>query len=245
MTYKEMMMKRTVLILTVAALAGCAGCSTLKGQPSYSAQLIARLRAHLTSGRSELQRSYEAKKNATSFRMKTVLKMHPGRAMETVTEVSCPNRERITSTIGDKSFQAVRVGSQAYVEQADGKWTTQVTDPEKWSPCGDRPGEPSPWAMMNEGRDVLTVLAKLSSNAIIERGQYVTTSNGACQEWLVQLQIPGGGKSGQGHQGRGMTYTVCLDPKEHLPVQVVMGGGGMVINYYDWNRPIQIAAPTT
>jgi hypothetical protein len=238
-------MKKTVLMVAIAALACLTGCSNQQGQASVSARLIARVRAHMTSGRSELQRSFEAKKNATSFRMKTVLKLHPGRAMETLTEVSCPNRERITSTIGDKSFKAVRLGSQAFIEQADGQWTTQVTDVDKWSPCGDRPGEPSPWAMMNEGRDVLTVLAKLSSNAIVERGQYVITSNGACQEWLVQLQIPAGGKAGQGHQGRGMSYNVCLDPQKHLPVQVVMGGGGMVINYYDWNRPIQIEAPTT
>ncbi len=237
-------MKKLMLVLIVAALAAGAGCARSQDQPTTAARLVARVRSYLTSGRAELQRSYDAKKRANSFRMKTVLKLHPGRAMETVTEVSCPNRERITTTIGDKSYQAVRLGGQSFIEEPDGKWATQAIDAQSWSPCGDNPGQPSPWAMMNEGRDILTVLAKLSRNAVIERGEYVMTGNGACQEWVVMLQLPGGGKGGQGHQGRGMNYTVCLN-NQHLPVQVVMGGGGMVVNYYDWNQPIEIKPPTT
>ena len=208
-----------------------------------AAEFAAAVRARFTNGQRELQRSLEAKKAARSFRMKTVLRLHPGRAMETLTEVSCPDRERITTSIGERTFHAVRLGSQAFVEQPDGSWEAQSTSANGWSPCGEAAGEPAPWATMNEGRDLTVVLATIAKHATISRGQFVATDAGSCQEWILTIQHPGGSTTHGG--GAGMKYTICIDPKQHLPVRIVMGSGGMVVNYYDWDRPIQIEAPKT
>lgn len=208
----------------------------------YAGQVVGRIRSRFANGHTELQRSFQAKRNAKSFRMKTVLRMHPGHALETLTEVSCPNRERMTTTIGEKSFHAVRIGSEAFVEQQDGQWTKQVTPSTSWSPCGDNPGEPTPWATMNEGRDLLTILAKIAGTAFISRDHYVITETGSCQEWIISMDHPGGARS---RAGTGIRYTICIDPNQHWPVRIVMGSGAMVVTYYDWNQPIEIDAPSS
>jgi hypothetical protein len=210
-------------------------------QPGAGTRLINALKVHLTSGKAEIERTLQAKKSAKSFRMKTVLRLHPGQPLETTTEVSCPDRERFTTTIGDRAFRAVRIGDKAYVEQEDGSWTVQDTAATGWSPCGDNPGEPAPWAVMNEGRDPSTVLAKLLTMSEITPGALVATNAGTCQQWMLSLQMPGSPQHGHG----GMRYTACIDPSDHLPLAVVMGNGGMVTSYSDWNKPVQIDAPTS
>jgi hypothetical protein len=40
-----------------------------------------------------------------------------------------------------------------------------------------------------------------------------------------------------------MNYTLCID-SAHLPHQVVMGSGGLITTYSDWNKPIQIDPPS-
>ena len=213
--------------------------------PGYAARLTAGLRARFTNGRAEIERAMLAKKNATSFRMTTTLRLHPGQPLETVTEVSCPDRERFTGTIGEQAFHAIRVGSNAYAEQKDGQWAVQQTAPTGWAPCGENPGEPAPWAIMNEGRDLTTVLAKMSENSEITRGQFLGTSTGACQEWIFNLTHPGGSAHAHpgGSGGAGLHYTVCIDPNTHLPLRVVFGSGSMITTYSDWNKPVQIEEP--
>jgi hypothetical protein len=205
-----------------------------------SARVTANLKARLTTGKAEIERALEAKKAAKSFRMKTVLRLHPGQPMETLVEVSCPDRERFTTTIGEQAFHAVRIGDKAYVEQQDGKWAKQDTPASGWAPCGDNPGEPAPWAVMNEGRDPSTVLVKLVANSKIERGAYVSTTAGNCQQWILALKMPGGAQ--HGHGAGGLKYTVCIDA-HHLPVAVSMGSGGVVTSYSDWNAPVHIDPP--
>ncbi|HSM86971.1 MAG TPA: hypothetical protein VLT16_12500 [Candidatus Limnocylindrales bacterium] len=248
-------MKKAVLIVIVVILLAAVGIALIGRssaapvsmgsigvtQPGAAARMVAGIRSRFTSGKSEIQRSLETKKSVKSFRMKTILRLHPGYPLETVVEVSCPDRERFTTTIGEQVFQAVRVADKAYVQQKDGTWTVQDTAASGWSPCGENPGEPAPWAVMNEGRDPSAVLAKLISNAEITRGAFVNTSFGDCQQWTLSLKMPGG--AAHGHGASGLHYTLCIDPGRHLPVAVSMGSGGMVTSYYDWNKPIQIDAP--
>lgn len=249
-------MKKAILIIVLILLVGTVAVALLArsssaaavgmgdiqvSQPSAGVRFINGLKAQFTSGKTEIERTLEAKKAAKSFRMKTILHLHPGHPLETLVEVSCPDRERFTTTIGDRAFHAVRIGGKAYVEQEDGSWTVQETAPNGWAPCADNPGEPAPWAVMNEGRDQSAVLAKLINNSEITRGALVATDAGNCQQWILTFQMPGGAQ--HGHGGSGLRYTACIDPNQHLPIAVVMGGGGMVTSYYDWNKPIQIDAP--
>lgn len=249
---KVILLAIIVLLLVAVALGLLARASSAApigmgdvqfSQPAAGARLLNSLKVRFTSGQTEVQRTLEAKKSAKSFRMKTVLRLHPGQPLETLTEVSCPDRERFTTTIGSRAFRAIRIADKAYVEQEDGSWTVQDTAATGWSPCGDNPGEPAPWAVMNEGRDPSTVLAKLLTMSEITPGALVTTSTGNCQQWIFSLQMPGGAQ--HGHSASGLRYTACIDPGDHLPVAVVMGNGGMVTSYYDWNKPVQIDAPTS
>jgi hypothetical protein len=231
-----------VALLARSSSAAAVGMGDIQfSQPSAGERFISGLKAQFTSGKTEIERTLEAKKAAKSFRMKTTLRLHPGQPLETLVEVSCPDRERFTTTIGDRAFRAVRIGGKAYVEQEDGSWTVQDTAASGWSPCGDNPGEPAPWAVMNEGRDQSAVLAKLLTVSQITRGALVTTNEGNCQQWIFSLQMPGGEQ--HGHGASGLRYMACINPAQHLPIAVVMGGGGMVTSYYDWNKPIQIDAP--
>jgi hypothetical protein len=238
-----------VILLTAVAIA-VAGASAATpvsmggvslSQPGYANRLVAGIKGRFTNGRAEMQRASTARKEVKSFRMTTLLHLHPGQPLKTVVEVSCPDRERFTTTIGDRAFHAVRIGTKAYTEQQDGTWLQQDTPSAGWAPCGDNPGEPAPWAVMNEGRDPSAVLEKMADNAEFVRGAYVATPEGNCQQWTIHLKLPGGVQ--HGHGANGLSYTVCMDPSRHLPLAVSMGSGGMVTSYSDWNQPIQIDAP--
>jgi hypothetical protein len=237
-----------VLLLTAVAIA-VAGASSAQptpmgvdiSQPGYTNRMVAGLKGRFTNGPAELQRAFATRQEVKSFRMTTLLRLHPGEPLKTVVEVSCPDRERFTTTIGGRAFHAVRIGGKAYVEQQDDTWTAQDTPATGWSPCGDNPGEPAPWAVMNEGRDLSVVLAKMADHAEFTRGAFVATPDGNCQQWTLALKLPGGAQ--HGHGANGLSYTVCIDPGRHLPVAISMGSGGMVTSYSDWNQPIPIEAP--
>jgi hypothetical protein len=219
-----------------AALLITSACSS-GSQPGPLARAYASLRARFSSGQGELQKAFDAKKGAHSWRAVTVLKAHPGRALETTVEVSCPDREHIVTSLGDARYESIRVGNQTWMRSNNSQWTSQTAGPEVY-PCGANPGAPAPWAMMNEGRDPATVLATMAAkmNAQVGRGDLAQVGNSSCQQWVVSFQHPGGG-------GRGLNYTVCIDPSDHFPRQVVMGTGGLVTTYSDWNQPMQIEPP--
>ncbi len=238
-----------IFLLAAAAALAFAGASSTTPTPmgsvalsqaGYFSRVAGSLKARFTTGQAEMQRAFAAKQEVKSYRMTTLLHLHPGEPLKTVIEVSCPDRERFTTTIGDHAFHAVRIGSKAYTEQQDGTWLAQDMPAAGWAPCGPNPGEPAPWAVMNEGRDPSVVLAKMAEHAEFERGAVVATPDGNCQQWIVHLKLPGGAQ--HGHGASGLSYTLCLDSKR-LPVALSMGSGGMVTSYSDWNQPIQIDAP--
>ncbi|HET7441142.1 MAG TPA: hypothetical protein VFJ47_07570 [Terriglobales bacterium] len=234
-------MKPSLRFLALTLLLAEVACSTGNSEPGRWAQIYAGLRARFSSGKVELQRSLEAKKAAKSWRMKTSLSLHPGAALETEVFVSCPDRERIVTRMGDKVYETVRIGHDAFLRSGDGPWSP--TDlPKDAYPCGDNPGAPSPFAMMNEGRDMATVIGLMAGTANnpmnVARGDLVEIEGNSCQQWLVSFSHP----ESKSHES-GMKYTLCLDTANGLPRQLVMGRGGMITTYYDWNKPVQIEAP--
>lgn len=223
----------SALLATFLVTTGCSSGS----QPGPLARAYGSLRARFSSGQSELQKALDAKKAAHSWRTSTLLKMHPGRALETTIEVSCPDREHIVTSLGATRYETIRVGRQSWTRSNDGEWKVQPEDPEAY-PCGNNPGAPAPWAMMNEGRDLATVVATMAANmnAQVGRGELTKVGDASCQRWVVSFQHPGS-------TGRGLNYTLCIDPGNHLPREVVMGSGGLVTTYSDWNKPMQIEPP--
>ena len=219
-----------------AALLTLPACSS-GSQPGPMGRAYASLRNRFSSGQSELQKTFDAKKAARSWRTLTTLRMHPGRALETTMEVSCPDRERITTTLGDTRYESIRIGNQAWIRSNDSEWKEQPITSDAY-PCGSNPGAPAPWAMMNEGRDPVSVVATMAAkmNAQVGRGDVANLGDASCQRWLVSFQHPGS-------SGRGLNYTVCVGTSDHLPREVVMGSGGLSTTYSDWNKPMQIDAP--
>lgn len=220
----------------VAALLLTTACSN-GSQPGALSQAYSSLRNRFSNGQGELQKALDAKKAAHSWRTVTLLRTHPGRALETTIEVSCPDREHLVTTLGDTRYESIRIGSQEWLRDADGDWKAQPLAPDAY-PCGSNPGAPAPWAMMNEGRDPATIIATMSAkmNAQVGRGELAKVGDSSCQQWVVSFQHPGGGS-------RGLNYTVCINRNDHLPRQVVMGSGGLITTYSDWNKPMQIDPP--
>ncbi|HSB75871.1 MAG TPA: hypothetical protein VLC12_09490 [Terriglobales bacterium] len=232
-------MQRWLPGISLSALLGAflltAACSS-GSQPGPLGRAYASLRGRFSSGQSELQKALDAKKAAHSWRTVTLLRAHPGRALETTIEVSCPDREHIVTSLGGTRYESIRVGNQAWTRSNNGAWTSEPENADAY-PCGANPGAPARWAMMNEGRDPATVIATMAAkmNAQVGRGEIARVGDSSCQRWIVSFQHPGG--------ERGVNYTVCIDPGDHLPREVVMGSGGLVTTYSDWNKPMQIDAP--
>lgn len=221
---------------SLAAILTLAACSS-GSQPGPLSRAYFSVRNRFSSGQSELQKAFDAKKAARSWRTVTLLRAHPGRAMETTVEVSCPDREHIMTTLGDTRYESIRIGNQAWIRSNEGEWKEQPAVPDAY-PCGSNFGAPAPWAMMNEGRDPVSVIATMAAkmNAAVGRGDLANVGDSSCQRWVVTFQHPGS-------SGRGLNYSVCIGISDHLPREVVMGSGGLATTYSDWNKPMQIEAP--
>jgi hypothetical protein len=206
----------------------------------------ASVRAVFVSGKSELQSAVTAKNAAHSWRMKTEMRLHPGEPLVTTAEVSCPDHERMLGKLGQSHYEAIRVGGEAFVKANEESWQKSTATADFY-PCGQNPGMRAPWAIMNEGRDLTSILSKLvdAGNAVAVRGPLLRLDGGVCQEWTVQFRHPDkNGTERKAPADKKMSYSICLDTGTHLPRQVVMGTGGVVTSYYDWNAPINIQVPT-
>ncbi len=247
-------MKRNfILIGIVAGLAIMSGCGSQESafpdaslNVGFGPRVWASVRAIFVTGKSELQGAVAAKNAAKSWRMKTEMRLHPGEPLVTSSEVSCPDHERMTGKLGQSHYEAIRVGGDAFVKANEESWQKSAATADFY-PCGDSPGMRAPWAIMNEGRDLTSVLSKLvdAGNATAVRGPLVKLNGETCQEWNVQFRHPDKkGTENKTPADKKMSYSICLDTGTHLPRQIVMGTGGVITTYSDWNAPINIQAPT-
>lgn len=240
-------MKKAALLITILAVwMGASGCTSAKAAGNAPelgtwVRLKAALGARFTNGKAALQQANDAKAAAKSYRMRVEMRLHPGDPFITEEEVSCPDRIHMAATLGDRPmYDAYRVADTSYVKDQD-KWVKSPVPPDVY-PCGNNPGAPVPWAILNEGRDMSSALALLvnQTNATISVGNLAVVNGAPCQEWEVEFGHPG--KKGAPGMGN-MRYTICIDTASHLPAKVVMGTGGIVVQYYDWNQPMNIRAP--
>ena len=222
------------ILLLCLLLVWMSGCSSHPGE-SLAATLDSwtnRIKGR-GDGKSELDAAFAAKKSAQSWRMQTAVAMHPGSVMLTTIEVACPNRQRIVTTVGDTTLEAVRIGGDFYTKDQEGHWTKSQNPHPEWSPCGDAPGDPAPWALVNEGREMTTVLDSIAGKGTITRGGTLQLADGPCQQWTLSMEHPGG--------GHGLTYNFCISGKDHLMRSVDVGR--LKVTYSDWNAPLKIEAP--
>jgi hypothetical protein len=238
------MRKTNFLLFCLIFIGGCSGGTqnSEAGRISFSTQLMAALKARFTSGNVELRKSFEAKKVAKSWRMRTEMRLHPGDPLVTISEVSCPDRQKLTTIMHDVAInEAYRIGPDVYTKGEKG-WQKQPLRSDAY-PCGVNTGYPAPWAMLNEGRDAATALSMLSETAkpTVKVGRLIELDGAPCQQWDISFGHPGKGGIGSGI----MTYNVCIDYYTHYPKRISTSNGNIIITYYDWNQPINIAPPAS
>lgn len=177
------------LVLAGLLLAGASSCS--------------RIQSYFADGRSELQKAFEAKKKASSFKSRTEVTAPHGRKLVTESVVSCPDKQAMKTTLDEVTYESVRIGETGYVQVAAGQPWRKMPIPADAIPCGANAGVPAPWAVMSEGTDVLTTLALMAEGASFKRGPRVETEAGACQQWIMGFSHPGAeGKPGGQHADR-------------------------------------------
>ncbi len=151
-------MKRLVTDgVVVAAIIVASGCTYFRGRMGSE-----------STGKSELRQSFEAKKAARSYRMKMsqamIQNMTAGAKLETEVEVACPDRERIVSRLGLRTFETIRIAGDAFLLNPDGRWD-KLSLPPRSIPCGGNPGAPAAFALMNEGRDLSAVVGDMLNDS--------------------------------------------------------------------------------
>jgi hypothetical protein len=188
--------------------------------------------AYFADGQKEIQTAFQAKAAATSFTMTTRVAAHEDNVMETHFYVSCPDRERITLKIASSQREMIRIGQRFYINE-DGTWYFKDVGISDWSPCGKNPGLPSPWALLTEGRDLLSVFALASDKFKVQPAGTATYNGKQYRAWAVSMNHNG--------QPVGFKYTVMLD-ENHRPVLIALGQSSTT-EYGDWDKPVTIEAP--
>lgn len=216
-------MKRCLAALALLAMIGSLGCS----------KLVSAVKGYTANGQDAIQAAFRAKAAAKSFTMVTRVAAHDDNVMETHFYVSCPDHERITLKMGSKTREMVRMGKRFYINEDGTTWYYKDVAVENWSPCGENPGLPSPWALLTEGRDLLTVFASAKDKFKVEWAQQVEYKGEKLDRWTVGMNHAG--------DSAGFKYTVILD-KQQRPLLIGLGQSSLT-EYSDWNKPVSIEAP--
>jgi hypothetical protein len=181
------------------------------------------------SGPTEMERCRAAVQQAKSWTEESTSEpQSPSFSTYTTrTKVSCPddyeyrsrNRTRDDVITGQTTIHTHGV---SYVEDVDGKWVQNapVGNFDLPQECGKGPG----------------IVQQMLGNAIIElprrragklvKGKLQTIEGVSCRDWSLDFgnewpQVP--------------SYTICINPKTHLPRQVRYDGPGYHIDFSGWN----------
>jgi len=150
-------------------------------------------------------------------------------------EVSCPAdyksvfRSRTPDNV-IREQSTVYSGGVTYIENLEGNWTKNPS-------AGDSP------ALKECGKGPVLVQNTVF-NAIIElprrkvatmvKGELQSINGGSCQEWSIDY----------GNEWPQMApYSICLDPKTHLPRRITYSQSGATNDFSTWNSTI-VEAPT-
>jgi hypothetical protein len=142
-------------------------------------------------------------------------------------EVGCPadyrsvSRSRTPDNV-IREQSTVYTSGATYVENLEGNWT-------KSPPAGDSP------ALKECGKGPVLVQNTVF-NAIIElprrraatmvKGELQSINGGSCQDWSIDY----------GNEWPQMApYTICLDPKTHLPRRITYMPSGATNDFSGWN----------
>ncbi len=237
-------MKRVwALALAVAVLLALAGCSKKEegtATPSIKEKIEAKMGAAAPAV--ELARAWANMREAKSWRQRMVMQGNQG---ESLIEVSCPDKEHMTSTMGRQSFESVHIGSDSWA-RISGRWMKM---PATHAELGMCPGAKTAAAgasgggMHSSGGGMSMPSSKGASDifdaiekAKITVGGLQTVEGATCQEYVVSLAAdPAAGRN------QDINTNICVGVSDHLPYRILMDQ--VTITYWDWNKPIDINPP--
>lgn len=129
-----------------------------------------------------------------------------------------PDREHVTVSVGSRSFEAIKIGNDVYLNN-QGKWN-RITDPVQL-----------PFSI-----NVEEIIAELESGAKdgrVNRGAVGEADGVACQEWVLSPKA------------RGEGGTICVGVADHLPRRMVLTDDAGTITFTGWNQPLNIDPPAS
>jgi len=186
-------------------------------------------RLHSESGLMELKRAEDAMRQAKSWTTESISQPESPNftTFTNRTRVSCPddyeylNRSRTHDDVITEQ-STIRTHGVTYVETVDGKWGKSATagDPQMTLGCGKGP----------------VPVQGMVFNAVIELprrragkmtgGQLRTIDRLPCREWHLDF----------GNEWPQMQpFTICIDPKTHLPRRFTFDYPGATIDFTGWN----------
>lgn len=185
----------------------------------------------------ELQRCRTAVGQAKSWTVESISEpVSPNFVtMRRRTKVSCPDdyeylfRSRTPDDVMTEQ-STIHANGVTYVESHDGKWetVTYTTDAQIHVECGKGP------AVLQQTVLVAIVeLPRRNAGNIIE-GQLQTIDGTSCRDWNLEF-----GNEWPQIQA----FTVCIDPKTHLPRRITFVNPGGIQEFKDWNSTV-VQPPT-
>lgn len=208
--------------------------------PIFAVILVVALvffRLHKQSGMMELQRCRTAVGQAKSWTVESISEpVSPNYVTTTTrTKVSCPDdyeylfRSRTPDDVMTEQ-STIHSNGVTYFESHDGKWQTvsYVTDPPNHVECGKGP------AVLQQ--TVLVAIVELPRRTAgkIAEGKLQTINGTSCQDWNLEF-----GNEWPQIQA----FTVCIDPKTHLPRRITFVNPGGTQEFKDWNSTV-VQPPT-
>lgn len=186
-------------------------------------------RVHSESGLMELQRCRVAVGQAKSWTVQVVSQpASPNFATLTNrTKVSCPDDYEVSfrsRTPDDVIAEQSTIHTQGvtYVENVQGTWEKSATasDPPTLKECGKGPA-----LVQSTVVNAIYELPRRKAGSIA-KGQRQTIAGGGCQEWHVEY----------GNEWPQVApYTICIDPKTHLPRRITFTESGATNDFTGWN----------
>lgn len=220
------------------AMAGCSKKEEGSASPSMKEKIEAKVGAAAPAV--ELARAWANMHEAKSWRQRMVMEGGKG---ETLIEVSCPDKEHMTSNMGRQSFESIHVGNDSWA-RIGGKWTKM---PAMHMGLGMCPGAktesgsaPGGGTRSSGGGDASSKGAsdifKEIEKAKITVGGMQTVEGATCQEYIVTLAAdPAAGRD------KDMNTNICVGVSDHLPYRILMDQ--VTVTYWDWNKPVDINPP--
>ena len=202
-------------VLAIAAIILVLALLFFRFQSESGPMALARCKAAVGQARSWTIESFSEPGNSSNTTVKNRI------------EVSCPTdyRSGFISRTPDNVIReqsTVYTSGATYVENLDGNWTKSPSagDSPALKECGK-----GPVFVQNTVFNAIIELPRRKAGTMV-KGELQSINGGSCQDWSIDY----------GNEWPQMApYTICLDPKTHLPRRITYSQSGATNDFSGWN----------